>query len=247
VLADGPTLGGAMPTLPGATDVLRRIRQSGRRCACFTNGRGQVPAAQASRLRTVGLEVLADELLTPAVVAARSIRAHHAGAGGVAVGNEGLRLPLGAAGARLVEVDGADPAFTSPKRVAACRAVWAGAALLVTSNAAWFASRTGRMPGTSGAIAAGSSHATGEQPVVLGKPSLVVLEVPADLLGAAAEAIVVVGDDLELEIRMGREAAALTVLVLSGATSESQVAAVPPELQPDVVVPAVGALLDWLA
>jgi len=151
VLADDPNVGGDMQTLPGATDVLRRIRQSGRRFACFTNGSGQVPAAQASRLRAVGLEVMDEELLTPAVVAARYIRAHYAGASVVAFGNEGLLLPLGEAGVRLVEVDeaeragvvviGADPEFTYPKLVAACRAVWAGAALLVTSNAPWFASR----------------------------------------------------------------------------------------------------------
>src|SRR5205809_926811 len=83
------------------------------------------------------------------------------------------------AGAALVPavLVGADPEFTYTRLVAACQAVWAGATLLVTSMAPWFASRGGRMPSTSGAIAAGITHVTGVSPMIVGKPSPLVLQV----------------------------------------------------------------------
>src|SRR6185503_1537211 len=125
---------------------------------------------------------------------------------------------------------GADPDFTYDKLVKACRAVWAGAPLLVTSMAPYFAARDGRMPSTSGAIAAGIVHATGAEPIVVGKPSPVAMEVLCDVLGEPAERVALVGDDLDLEIRMGQAAGARTVLVLTGTTHEDEIEAPRPDL-----------------
>ena len=253
VLADDPNVGGGMKPLPGAADVLSRVRASGRRYVCFTNGTGQVPAAQAARLRAVGLDIADDQLLTPANVAAAYIAQHHAGQPVLAFGNDGLLEPLRAAGVVLADLRqaheagvvliGADPEFTYPKLVAACHAVWAGAPLLVTSMAPYFAARDGRMPSTSGAIAAGIMHATGAEPIVVGKPSPVAMDVLASTLELAPETIAVVGDDVHLEMRMGRAAGARTVLVLTGSTVEADLR---DGQRPDVVLPSVAGLLDLL-
>jgi HAD superfamily hydrolase (TIGR01450 family) len=204
-------------------------------------------------LRAVGLPVADEQMLTPANVAAAYVLRHHPGQPVLAFGNEGLLQPLRAAGVPLADLAsaeragvvliGADPEFTYPKLVAACRAVWAGAALLVTSMAPHFASRNGRMPSTSGAIAAGITHVTGVEPVVVGKPSTVCMQVLAELLAVPASSIAVVGDDLHLEILMGREAGASTVLVLTGATAAADVS---PTLVPDFVLANVGELLPFL-
>jgi HAD superfamily hydrolase (TIGR01450 family) len=249
VLADDPNAGGGISPLPGAGDVLRALAESARPFVCFTNGSGQVPAAQAARLRAVGLPVTDEQMLTPANVAAAYVQRHHPGMAVLAFGNEGLLQPLRAADVPLADLAsaeqagvvlvGADPEFTDPKLVAACRAVWAGAALLVTSMAPYFASRGGPLPSTSGAIAAGITHVTGVEPVVLGKPSAVCMQVLAEMLGVPASEIAVIGDDVHLEIRMGREAGARTVLVLSGSTVES-------EADADLVLANVGEMLALL-
>jgi HAD superfamily hydrolase (TIGR01450 family) len=246
VLAADPNVGGGIAPLPGAAETLARIGATGRRFVCFTNGSGQVPSAQAARLRAVGLPIEDTQLLTPAVVAAAYVQRHHAGQSVLAFGNEGLLQPLRSAGVDVtsetrsagVVLIGADPDFTYDKLVKACRAVWAGAPLLVTSMAPYFAARDGRMPSTSGAIAAGIVHATGAEPIVVGKPSAVAMQVLCDLLGEPAERIAVVGDDLDLEIRMGQAAGARTVLVLSGTTSEDHIAPPPP----DLVLPSIAEL-----
>jgi HAD superfamily hydrolase (TIGR01450 family) len=253
VLAEDPNVGGGMMPVPGAADVLTRVRATGRRYVCFTNGSGQVPAAPAARLRAVGLDIADDQLLTPANVAAAYVAQHHAGQAVLAFGNNGLLQPLRAAGVTLanlgearqagVVVVGADPEFTYPKLVAACRAVWAGAPLLVTSMAPYFAARDGRMPSTSGAIAAGIVHATGVSPVVVGKPSSLALDVLASALHLAASEIAVIGDDVHLEIAMGRAAGARTVLVLTGSTAEGDLR---DGVGADVVLPSIAGLLDIL-
>jgi NagD protein len=257
VLSDDPNTGGGGATaLDGAGEVLNLLRSLGTRFACVTNGTGQVPGSVAARLRAAGVDVADAQVLTPAVVAAEHIRHLYTGNPVLAFGTEGVIEPLVEAGIQLVGPDeaekagvvliGADPEFTYDKLEAACRAVWAGAPLLVTSMAAFFASRRGKMPSTSGAIAAGIRHVTGVEPTVVGKPSPLVINIAARRLDVSPTDMVVVGDDLRLEIRMAREAGAFGVLVLSGSSGEADLATVPAELQPNLVLPVVGRLLQHL-
>jgi 4-nitrophenyl phosphatase len=124
--------------------------------------------------------------------------------------------------------------------------VWAGAPLLVTSMAPFFASRRGRMPSPSGSIAAGIRHVTGVEPRVVGKPSPLAMEVLAELFSTTPQKIAVIGDDLQLEIRMARESGAFGVLVLSGSSRESDQEHVLPDYRPHLVVPVVGDLIAYV-
>src|SRR5262249_7648123 len=151
-------------------------RAGGKRYACFTNGTGQLPKAIAAKLRGAGLDIHDDQVLTPASVAAEHIRHAYPGEAVLAFGTAGVLEPLADAGIRTLSLEeaeqaqvvliGADPDFTYTKLTAACRAVWSGAPLLVTSMAPYFASAGGRLPSTSGAIAAGIRHVTGAEPTV---------------------------------------------------------------------------------
>jgi NagD protein len=68
----------------------------------------------------------------------------------------------------------------------------------------------------------------------------------ADLLGAPAERTCMVGDDVHLEVRMGREAGAPTVLVLSGTSTRADIESVATEHRPHLVLENVGELLPHL-
>jgi HAD superfamily hydrolase (TIGR01450 family) len=254
ILSDDPNSGiGGVHVLRGAAEVLQRLRACGKRLALFTNGSGQVPREIAAKLRLAGVDVADDELLTPPVVAVEYICRHHPGQAVLAFGTEGVLEPVRQAGIPLASLEdaqdagvvliGADLDFTYAKLEAACRAVWAGAPLLVTSMAPFFASRRGRMPSPSGAIAAGIQHVTGVEPRVVGKPSPLAMEVLAELFETTPQRMAVIGDDLQLEIRMARDAGAFSVLVLSGSTPESDLERCPPAHQPHLVVPVVGDLL----
>lgn len=257
ILSDDPNAGsGGVQVLPGAAEILQVLRARGKRLAVFTNGSGQVPREIAAKLRLAGLDVADDEVLTPPVVAVEYIKRHHPGQAVLAFGTEGVLEPVRQAGIPLASLEeaqdagvvliGADLDFTYAKLEAACRAVWAGAPLLVTSMAPFFASRRGRMPSPSGSIAAGIRHVTGVEPRVVGKPSELAMEVLAELFGTTPHRIAIIGDDLQLEIRMARESGAFGVLVLSGSSRESDQEHVLPDYRPHLVVPVVGDLIAYV-
>ncbi len=174
--------------------------------------------------------------MTPAGVAARYL-AEQGYKRVMVLGGEGTRVPLLEAGFDVVDpiageepveavMTGWTPDFDVPKLEAICEAVWAGAKPFTASDAPFFAGAKGRMIGISGAIAAMVTRVTGESPVVLGKPSVLGLEMVAKLLGAEVTEIAVIGDDPLLEIKMARAAGALAIGVTTGISNADAFAAV---------------------
>ena len=255
VLSDLPG-GEEGEALPGAIEVLERVRAAGKPLAVFTNASGRTPEQYGAILRGLGLGVADREVITPPVVAAIHIRRTDPDAPVLAFGGHGVDGPLRREGISIASLEeaerarfvlvGADREFTYPKLDAACRAVWAGAELLVTSWSRWFAGRSGRSIGVSGAIASGIAFVTGVQPVVMGKPSPLALEASAAVLGVDPAAMAIVGDDLEMELAMGHAAEAVTVLVLTGVSGREQLDESSHGFRPDLVLPDVGHLLEHL-
>jgi len=255
ILSDVAVSEGAT-VLPGAPEVLARLRASGRRICLFTNGATRPPEEYVGVLRGLGLDVGEDEVLTPAVVGAKHVARTDPGAPVLVFGGAGAEEPLRRLGAEIVPIAdakrarfvfvGPDHEFNYTKLHAACEAIWAGAQVLFASNAPWFAVRSGRMIGVAGAITAGLVHVTGTKPLLVGKPSSLALEVATTLLGVTPEELVIVGDDPVQEVQMGREGGAFTVLVLTGITGDSDVDGENPLLRPHLVVPNVGHLLEYL-
>ena len=257
VVPEGP--GGAGGDLmPRADEVIRTLRERGIHVVVYTNGTTHPPQHYAHELRKHRLPVEDDDLITPAVVAATFLEQHHPGASVLVIGGEGAHEPLAARGVKIVGPDtddidvvlvAHDEGVDGRKIEAACHAIWAGAAFLATSKARYYFRKGGRGVSLSGAISAGIEHVTEIGPTILGKPSLVSMQAIATRTGVSIEDILVVGDDVDIEIRMGRETGALTALVLSGtagARGESELAALPEELRPHLVIPDIGHLFSVL-
>jgi HAD superfamily hydrolase (TIGR01450 family) len=244
--------GGVAKAFAGANDVLREVRRSGKTLVTCTNGTYHPPNEYAAWLRSVGLDVRDEEMLTPAVVAAEHLVKAHDEPTAFVIADGGLAGPLEDRGVRVLDLAEAPTAkavilggvsgVTTPQIQAACDAVLGGAELLVTAHARWFASSRGKQIGTSGAYGAAITYITGVTPTTIGKPSPLVMELAAERTGVAAEDFVVVGDDIESEVGMGRAAGAQTVLLLSGVTSAEQVEQAAEHELPDLVLPDIGAL-----
>ncbi|MCS7051107.1 MAG: HAD hydrolase-like protein, partial [Thermomicrobium sp.] len=168
------------------------------------------------------------------------------------LGEEGTRAPLLARGIPVVDGEagknagvvlvGWSRALTYDQLDIACGAVWNGADLLVTSAARAFVSKRGLRPGWSWSIAIAIQETTGKKPRVVGKPSVEALRAIARLLGQELEHVAVVGDDPDLELRMGRDAGVLTIQVQTGRGNES----IETPLVGDLVVRGVDELLALL-
>ncbi len=66
----GDRSGKSYDVLPGAIEVLSRLRERGIPYVVLTNGSGQVPALQAAKLRSFGLPIDDQQMLTPSSVTA---------------------------------------------------------------------------------------------------------------------------------------------------------------------------------
>ena len=240
--------------LPGAVDAVRRLRAGGRRLVAFTNASNRPPAQIAESLRELGFGFADDAVLTPSVVAADVVLSRFGDAPVLAFGASGVVDVLAGAGVRLATagdgtavaavVVGWDAAFDQPKLQAAAEAIWAGAPLLVTSDAPAFATKGRRTAGAAGFIANGLAHVTGRPYEVLGKPSALAAAAAAGRLGVAPSSMLVAGDDLTLEVAMARRCGGVGVLVTTGMHSRADAAAASGDLCPHLVVDALAELAD---
>jgi 4-nitrophenyl phosphatase len=252
-LALGSARGKGYDLIPGARELLDRLNASGTPVVAYTNGTLHTPEEYQKTLWSIGLEFAPNHIVTPASVAAdyfvrKSIRRI------LVLGVEGVSAPLEKAGLTIVRpsepLDGIQavligwfPAFTFPDLEAACRAVWAGAALFSVSNAPFFAARGGRMLGISGAIAAMVHNVTGRRAILLGKPAIYGVRIACALMGLRVSDVVVVGDDPKLEISMARRAGARAVGVLTGVGDREAFQALPRGRAPQLILNSVADLL----
>ena len=244
--------------MPRADELIRRLRDCGIRVVVYTNGTTHPPEHYAHELRKHGLPIDDGDLITPALVAATYLQRHHPGARVLVLGGPGAHEPLLRNGIKVVgpdedEIDvvlvAHDERINGQKIEAACHAVWAGAAFLATSSARYYFRKGSRGVSLSSAISAGVEYITETSPTVVGKPSLVSMEAIAARTGVDIPRILVVGDDVDVEIVMGRAAGAPTALVLSGTTGAKageEIDRLDGDRRPDLVIPDVGRLFSVL-
>jgi 4-nitrophenyl phosphatase len=254
-LAD-PQLSGYQ-ALPGASELLALLRQRKLPYVGFTNGSAKTPAQLAHALTAIGIAIDEQHMLTPVSVALDLFkRRGHKRV--LVLGGEGVFKPLLDAGFDVVRTparaDDADavligwyPGFVLADIDAACRAVWAGAALYTVSKAAYLASREGRTLGVSGALAAAVRSVTGKSAIVVGKPSALALACAcAHLGGIKASQLAIVGDDISLENAMALRGGAFSIGVHTGLSSAADFEALPPERRPHLSLTGVDQLLEML-
>jgi len=250
----GDKTGKSYDVLPGAIEVLQKLRVRGIPYLVLTNGSAHPPALQAAKLRSFGLPVEDDQMFTPSSVTAEVLS------------RRGVKrtLVLGSPGVGYVlKEQGIDITFTGEpdcERVdavyigwhpdcgmkdieAACNAIWQGAKLYVASDVPFFASRTGRTIGYSYAITAAVRRMTKAPAIITGKPSLYALRFVARQLGVKITEVGVVGDDPVVEMQMARRGKATGFGVCTGTTSRADWKKQPANRRPHHVIEGVFELL----
>jgi 4-nitrophenyl phosphatase len=240
--------------LPGALELTRWVAGRGLPFAVLTNGTTKTPQQLAAALRSIGFVLPDAAVLTPASSAA-AVFVRRGYRRVLILGGDGVAAPLRAAGLDVALPDGRPPPvdavlagwfpeFTLPALEAACHAVWAGARLYSCSRSLFFATADGRAIGTSRAICGMIGNLTGARPQLVGKPSRAALSTAARRLGVPASALVVVGDDPELEVPMAHKGRALAVAVSSGLGSADSYRHLPPHRQPHLHLSGADELLS---
>jgi HAD superfamily hydrolase (TIGR01450 family) len=240
---------------PGAVEVLERIRASGRPLVLFTNGSHISAAAIARGLREDGLPVADHEMLTPVESAITYLRARHPGAPLLLFGTAAIRERMAGAGIRLASESGedAEAVFVAhPDEISlaalerAARAVTRGAPLFTGSYVRGYAGANGLIFSRGAMTTAAIAKVSGARPRVLGKPSRPAVAEVGQRLGVPTSSIAVIGDDLGMDIALGRLGGSRTVLVRSGISGQIDLEKVPERRRPHAVIDGVADLLGVL-
>jgi HAD superfamily hydrolase (TIGR01450 family) len=238
---------------PGAAEVLERIRASGRKLGVFTNG-SHVPSARiAEGLREDGLPIEDDELLTPVDSATSFLLRRHPGAPVQLFASDPVREHMAQRGVAVSDAEGAGAVFVAHQNEIeismlerAARAVVAGAPLYTGSYVRGYAGATGTIFSRGAMITAAIAKVTGARPKVLGKPSRAAVAELRSRLGVPTRELAVIGDDLGMDVALGRIGGSQTVLVRTGMSAAIDLETVPSRRRPNATIGGVVDLLELL-
>lgn len=230
---DGTVFRGHEPTV-GAIESLAGLDA---RLLYVTNNASRAPAQVAEHLRALGFVAEVDDVVTSAQSAAHSLAAHlPAGSAVLVVGTDALAGEVRNVGLRPVRtfddgpvavVQGHSPETAWPDLAEAALAIRAGALWVAANVDRTLPSERGLLPGN-GAMVAALQAATGQDPLVAGKPQ------PALMTEALTRGVfaapLVVGDRLDTDIAGATAAGLPSLMVLTGvSTAAEMVRAIPAE------------------
>lgn len=205
-----------------------------------TNNSSRTPQQVADRLAGMQIPAQPDQILTSSVVTAQYLKEHAVpGASIYVIGEIGLRTALTDSGFVLTDempdyvVVGLDRAFNDDKLALAVDALNYDATFIGTNMDMRLLTADGEIPGT-GSIIRAVEEASGKTARVMGKPERALFEMAAKQLQLDLSNLMMIGDNLETDIRGANAAGVLSVVVLTGITTETDIAA--SEVKPDVVV-----------
>jgi HAD superfamily hydrolase (TIGR01450 family) len=238
---------------PGAVEVLERIRAGGRRLVLFTNGSHVPSALIAAGLRDDGLPVTDDEVMTPVDSATMYLRRRHDGAPVLLFASAAVREHMAQRGVPAADGEDAAAVFVAHLNEIdmamlerAARAVIRGAPLFTGSYVRGYAGANGMIFSRGAMITAAIAKVSGGRPRVLGKPSRAAVAALEQRLGLPAARLAVIGDDLGMDVALGRLGGSRTVLVRSGISGDVDLGRVPERRRPDAAVDGVADLLALL-
>jgi glycerol 3-phosphatase-2 len=245
---DGVVYLGRSP-IPGAADALADAAKRGMRLAFVTNNASRTPNAIAAQLSGMGVAATATDIVTSAQAAAHLIADRFpAGSPVLVVGGMGLRLAVRERGLRPVStvadkpvavVQGYAPDITYGLLAEAALAVRAGAWYVASNVDATLPTTRGPQPGN-GSLVQVLVTATGQQPVVAGKPEPPLHAESVERVSARRP--LVVGDRLDTDIEGAFNGRADSLLVLTGVTQPADLLLALPRRRPSYIAADLAGL-----
>jgi HAD superfamily hydrolase (TIGR01450 family) len=234
--------------IPGAPEALRELDRRGIAFRIVTNTSLLGPASLARYGRTIGVDILAERILSGVSVSAELTARHYPGQPIYVLASDDARAQFD--GQRVMtdeEADAPDAVAAAvvvgdaPDRLShatlnrAFRLVRGGAELMAMHRNPWWLAPAGPTI-DSGAIIAGLEFATGVKATLVGKPARAMFALAAGLVQAEIatregggrrvprSAIAMVGDDLFADVLPAQRASLRGVLVLTGRHTAADVA-----------------------
>jgi len=241
--------------LPGVDAIFTTLTRRGIPFALATNNSMASPEQYVAKLAKMGITVDAQAIVTSAMATRDYITATHGPRAKLfVIGMPALTEQLlTGTGFSIVDpltekadalVMGLDREITYDKLLRGHRAVLDGASFVATNADVTLPTELGLVPGC-GALVAAMAASTGVTPVVMGKPEAHLLDASTTRMGIAPVDTVMVGDRLDTDIQAGNIAGMLSVLVLTGVSTQDDLSRF--QATPDIIcdnLPALQTLLE---
>lgn len=230
--------------LPGAVETLQWVRESGAQVRFVTNNPRFSRDFYANKLTKMGIPTTTDEMVTSAHLTAEYLKKHPEFGSIYIIGEDQLRQELHDVG--IIPVDHAeadtvvvsfDTTLTYDKLMKGYQALKNGARFIATNPDPVCPSPDGGLV-DAGAIIAALEVSTGrtiEQ--VIGKPSRLLAKLLSDQFQIPPERCIVVGDRLNTDVRMGKDAGMIAVWI-----NPSGEPCPDPNLKPDFTIRSIADL-----
>jgi 4-nitrophenyl phosphatase len=226
--------------LPGLEAFFAFLHEQEIRFQLVTNNSTLTPHMYADKMAGMGVTVQDSDILTSSIATADHLAGRYPpGSHVYAIGEEGLMDALQNAGFVLSRIDpvavvvGFDRDITYAKLRQATLLIRSGVPFIATNPDVTLPMPEGQVPGT-GTIVAAVAAASDQQPLVIGKPEPVLMELAMERMDATAETTAAIGDRPETDILSAQRAGILSILTLSGATDQARLDTF--DIEPDIVL-----------
>ncbi|GFP19097.1 4-nitrophenyl phosphatase [Candidatus Hakubella thermalkaliphila] len=239
--------------IKGAKELFQKLKDSGKRYVFMTNNSQYSVPAYLRRLKSMGIEVEPDQIISSARVTAHYVRDTF-GKGKVTtyvIGSNACKAEMEQAGIKVLSgeegkkadlvIVGLDVNFSYKKLRIASLAIRNGAAFIVTNADATFPGTEGVYPGA-GSLIAALEASTGQKATSIGKPARPMLDAALKYFGNNGQKTLIVGDRLDTDILMGNLFGIDTAMVLTGIHTRKDVES--SSARPTYILDGIWSLLE---
>ncbi|MDQ0352822.1 4-nitrophenyl phosphatase [Alkalibacillus filiformis] len=231
--------------IPEAKAFIESLKAKGIPHLFVTNNSSRTQKKTVEKLKEHGIEAKEEQVLTPSIAAANYINQQQKNADVFMIGEEGVKDALENKGITITDYEpdyvvvGIDRHNSYQKIKEACLMIQNGAQFVATNPDIRVPTEEGFVPGN-GAYVNLIKQVTQKEPIILGKPERLMIDVALNEIGVKPEEAVMVGDNYNTDIRAGINAGLDTLHVQTGVTSKEDLKEV--DIQPTYTVET---LAEW--
>ena len=216
--------------IEGSLDFIEKVRATGRDFLFLTNNSSHNADFYVKRLHGMGLDVPREKILTSGEATADKLNQLYPGKRAFVLGNEYLIEEFTQMGVIVdqenpeIVVIGYDTTLDYKKMTRVCDLVRAGLPYIATHPDFNCPTETGFAPDIGAIMAFIEASAFRRPELIVGKPNIGIVEAALRRTGLKTGEMAMVGDRLYTDIETGLRSGMLSILVMSGETTEEMLA-----------------------
>lgn len=233
-------------------ELLAKIKKSGKRYLFMTNNSSKSVSAYIEKLAKLGIKAEKEDFITSSQATAYYLEKYHKGARLYVCGTESLKEELSSQGFSVTEkTDQTDCIVMGYDTELTYKKLWDVSYMLTHRDIPYIATNPdyvcptewGSVPDC-GSICDMIFNATGKRPIVIGKPEALMPRLAMEKENCEPYETAVIGDRIYTDIKSGINAGALSILVMSGETTEEILNN--SSDKPDIVLKDAGEIIEYL-